>query len=276
MALITGQQLTNFFNTYKEVDVTFTKEVIQALGLNAKQVFLKCLGNQWPCIIYSCSMVGAKIIANLNEDFFKKVKNANNLVSLRFSFKLPDKSDPMTFFAAAKVTSYNPYTKDNTSLHFLSVVFTQRPPDNLIEILGLLLETNANTKKRKEERIIITADSIRKLGFKSKEGVIFIDKVPRKGIIRDVSFSGAKIIILGVGKFLVGKDGVLAIELEDQNRTLEIKGNVYRYEPVEGRKELAVLVLIFDETVLPMEYKLRINDFLSHSRRSAEDTATDE
>jgi len=204
------------------------------------------------------------------------VKSANNLVSLRFGFKLPDKTDPLTFYAAAKITSYNPYTKDNTSLHFLNLVYTQRPPDNLIEKLGLLLETNANAKKRKEERIIITADSIRKLGFKSKEGVLFIENVPRKGIIRDISFSGAKIIILGVGKFLVGKDVVLTIELEDNNRVLELKGNVYRYEAVEGRKELAVLVVLFDEAVLPMDYKLRLNDYLSHTRRGMENIETDE
>ncbi|TFG60093.1 MAG: PilZ domain-containing protein [Spirochaetales bacterium] len=276
MGIITSQQLTNFYTAYKEADVTFTKEVIRALGLNTKQVFLKCVGQQWPCVIYSCSMMGAKVIACLKDDFFKKVQTANNIVSLRFSFKLPDKADPIAFYASARIMGFNPYTKDNTSLNFLSLVFTQRPPDSLIEILGILLDTNANAKNRKEERIIITADSIRKLGLKSKEGVIFIDKVPRKGIIRDISFSGAKIIILGVGKFLADKDAILSLELEDHSRTMELKGKVYRYEPVEGRKELAVLIIIFNEETLPMEYKLKLNEYLSRSRISAPNQDQDE
>lgn len=270
MALVTSQQISKFYNIYKNIDVTFTKQVIEATGLNTKQIFLKCINNQWPCIIYSSSMTGAKVIANLDEPQFEQIRKANNLVSLRFSFSLADKTDPIAFFVTAKVTGYNPYNKDNPNLHFINLTYTQRPPDDLIEILGVLLEANINSKKRKEERILITVDSLRKLGFISKDVQVLIENVPRKGILRDVSFSGAKVIIIGIAKFLDQKQVVLKLQLEEQKKSLLLKGNVLRVEPVEGRKDLAAVGIQFDESSIPMEYKLIINHYLTHLRKTSE------
>ena len=153
MALVTSQQLENYYQIYKNKEVTFTKDVNNALGLNAKQIFLKCLGEQWPCILYSSSLESAKVILNLDQKSMEKIKKANNLISLRFSFTTQDSVDPMAFFVPGKITGFNPYKKDNPNLMFLAINFTKRPPDNLIEILGTLLETALVSQKRKDERI---------------------------------------------------------------------------------------------------------------------------
>jgi len=275
MGITTGQQITTFYNKYKDIDVTFTKGVIQATGLVPSHVFLKCLGDQWPAVIYSCSMLGAKIVVNARSSLYETIRKANNLVSLRFSFKLPDKNDPLFFFVSAKIGGFNPYSKENPDLNFVNLQFTQRPPDDLIEILGNLLEANINSKKRKEERIIVTQDSLRKLGFKGKDALLYIQGVPRKCIIRDVSFSGAKVIIAGVAKFLVEKKATLKIEIEENRKVVDIEGTILRYEEVEGRKDLAALAIKYDEDKVPMEYKIRINDYLRQIRKSAA-TQTDQ
>ena len=260
MALITSQQISNFYDRYRENDVAFTKEVITATGLKRDQVFIKCLGEQWRCIIYSTSMTSSKVILNLNKQSFDKIRKANNLVSLRFSFTNPDAPDPIAFFITGKVTGYNQYSKDSPELMFLTLSYTQRPPDNLIEVLGSLLEASMNSQKRSEERILITPLSLKKLGIPNKETVIFVESVPRKGILRDLSFSGAKVIVVGVAKFLVGKDIQLKLDLEE--KSVRISGKVLRFEPVEGRKDLAALVILFDKEKVPMEYKLKINEYL--------------
>ncbi|MFP4364303.1 MAG: PilZN3 domain-containing protein [Spirochaetia bacterium] len=268
MGIRTSQQIVKYYDSFKETDVTFNKGVIHATGLNAQQVYLKYIGQQLPCIIYSTSMVGAKVIANIRQDQFQKMRDANNLAALRFSFKQTDKTDPLTFFVSSKVIGFTPYSKENKSLNIISLQYTQRPPDDLIEILGKLLDANVNSKKRKEERITVTTDSLRKLGLKSKEAMIYIQGVPRKCIMRDVSFSGVKVLMIGVAKFLMEKEAFLKVETEDTRKILELKGKIVRYEPVEGRKDIAAVALNFHEDTIPMEWKLKINEFIRNTRKS--------
>jgi len=267
MALLTAQQISRYYDLYQSIDVTFTKEVIQTVGLVTKQVFLKYLGFQLPCIIYSSSMVGAKVIANVKSDLFSQIRNTNNVVSLRFAITEPDKNDPLSFYVTSHVIGYSPYGGGNEELNFVTLSFTQRPPDDLIGTLGQLLEANINAKRRKEERIVITADSLRRLGLLSKDAIVLIQGVPRKCIVRDLSFSGAKLIVTGIGKFLVDKEAVLHLELEDRRRLIEIKGKIVRYDPVEGRRDIAALAVQYDEDQIPLDYKIRVNEFLTMVRQ---------
>jgi hypothetical protein len=262
MPVTTSQQLSRYYEQFQHVDVTFTAEVIKVILLVPKQVYLRCLGYQWPCIIYASSLTEARVIVNLQKSLKETLKKANNLVSLRFCFAQRDKVDPVSFFVSAKVSGFTPYGKEKPDLFFLSLSYTQRPPDDLIEVLGQLLEAKANSHTRKNERIVVTADSAKKIGLKSKETQILIDGVPRRGIIRDLSFSGAKVIILGIAKFMVGKEAVLRIELVDPADVCEIPGKLLRFETVEGRSDIAAFVILFDEDKIPMKYKMRINNYL--------------
>jgi hypothetical protein len=144
--------------------------------------------------------------------------------------------------------------------------FIQRPPDDLIEIMGRLLDANINSAKRRDERILLTVDSIRRLNILSKDSAVFIQGVPRRCILRDISFSGAKIIMMGVSKFLVNKEAAIRIDFEDPRSSFLLRGKFVRTEEVEGRKELIALALQFDETQIPMGYKIRINDYLGQTR----------
>ncbi len=262
MSIVTSQQITKYFDLFKDVEVTFNKSVIKATGLQTKSVFLKCLGDHWPCIIYSSSMMGAKVITSLRASHFETLKKANNLVNLRFSFKQSEKEDPISFFVSAKAVSFTPYNKENPDVYFISLTYTQRPPDDLIEILGKLLEANVDAKKRKDKRIIINPDTIRKLGLQSKTGYIFIESVPRKCILRDLSYSGAKVLLLGIAKFLVNKPATLKIWFDDKKDPVTLEGTIVRYEEVEGRKDIAAVAMHFNEEKVPMEYKIRLSDYL--------------
>ncbi|MCK5673762.1 MAG: PilZ domain-containing protein, partial [Spirochaetales bacterium] len=230
-----------------------------------KHVYLKCLGTQWPGIIYSTSMVGAKIIANIGLDSFELIKKANNLVALRFAFSIEDKKDKLLFFVSAKVSGFNPYSKDNPNLNFINLVYTKRPPDDLIAILGQMLEINVNSKKRTDDRIDITADSIRILGLVSKNAKISLEGIPRTCIVRDISFSGAKIILPGIAKFLNNKKCVLGI-IARENKIFTLKGKVVRVESVADRKDIAVLAIKFNEDSISMDYKKMINNYLTVKR----------
>ena len=266
MAISTSQQIARYYQQYSDVDVTFTKDVIKATLLNPKQVYLKCTGYQWPIVVYSASMTGAKVIANMKTSLSEAIKKSNNMVSLRLSFLQRDKADPLSFFVGAKIAGYTPYGQEKPELYFLTLTYTQRPPDDLIEILGRLIDANTSSARRKEERIPVTADSARAMGLNHKDAMVYIDGVPRRCIVRDVSFGGAKVVILGLAKFLVNKQANLRLTLTETDEEVDVPATVVRFEAVEGRSDIAALALQFDVETIPMKYKLMISGFLNSSK----------
>lgn len=262
MAVTTSQQISRYYQQFQTTDVTFTKEIIRALMLNTKQVFLKSLGYQWPCIIYSSSMSGAKIITTMQKSLKETLQKSKNTVSLRYSFIQREKSDPLAFFVSAKIAGVSPYGDPAKGLSFLNLQFTQRPPDDLIERLGNILEANIASQKRSEERIIITPESEKKIGLASKGANVTVDNVPRKALIRDLSFSGTKIIMPGIPQFLANKQAFLKFDFEEPTETLALRGTIVRYETVEGRSDIAAFAVKFDEDSVPMAYKMRLSNYL--------------
>jgi hypothetical protein len=265
MGILTSQKIGVYYERFKTIDVTFTKEIIQVARLITNQVYLKCVSDFWPCVIYSSSFQGAKIVVNIRSGILQKLERANNMVSLRYCFKNPDTGNPVTFFVNTRSLGYAPYG-DSKDVALFTLQFAQRPPDDLIEIMGRILDANVNSAKRREERILITPDSSRRLNLYSKENAVFIEGVPRRCILRDISFSGAKIIMVGVAKFLLNRDAGLRLDFDDPRESFQIRGKFIRSELVEGRKDLIALAVLFDETLVPMGYKIRINDFLSQTR----------
>jgi hypothetical protein len=205
------------------------------------------------------------VVASAKSGIVEKLQRANNSVSLRLCFNNAETGAPVTFFVTARVAGYNAYG-GSADMALFSLQFTQRPPDDLIEIMGRVLDANINSSKRKNERVLLTADSMRKLKILSKDTAAFIQGVPRRCILRDISFSGAKIIMMGVAKFLVDKDTALRLDFDDPRESFLVRGKFVRAEAVEGRKELIALAITFDEALIPMGYKVRLNDFLSAVR----------
>jgi hypothetical protein len=266
MAIVTAQQILDYYEKYRTVEVTFTKEVIQATGLIPNQTLLKSLGDFWPCVPYSASMAGAKVIANLNARFFEAMRTTNNLISLRLSFRLQDKPDPLSLFITTRAAGFNRYSKDNPDVYFLNLAFSQKPPDDFIYIVGRLLDANLNATKRREERIIITADTIRGLGLKAKETRAAVGKEARACILRDISFSGVKILMLGASKVMEGQPARVAIAFEDEEKPFIMAGTVVRFEGVQGRTDIGALAVKFDEAQIPIQYKVHLNAHVKRTR----------
>jgi hypothetical protein len=267
MAITTSQQINKWYELFRTIDVTITKEIMKATGLDPRHVYLKCIGEQWPCVIFSTSFSTAKLIVSSKPAFTDMLKKANSLVSVRFSFRMDGKVDPVSFFVQGHSTGFSAYTQGGGDLQFMIVEYTQRPPDDLIEILGRVMEANMIAVKRREDRVLLTPDSMRKIGLMSKDTVIFVQGVPRKCILRDLSFGGAKAVIVGIARFLVGKECVLRMEMDDPRETLDIKGSIVRFEDVEGRKDLGAVAISYHEGGMMMSYKLHLNAYVSQTRQ---------
>ena len=273
MGVTTSQQLNKYYDLYRDMEIAFTKDIIQTLKMDPRQVYIKCNGGQWPCIVNSTSFQLARVIVGTRGGSFqelskewKKPEEQKSISQIRFCF-YDANNQPINFFVSGKVSSIATYNQSK-DLVVVTISFTQRPPDDLIEPVGRLLEANANALRRKEERIAINADSMRKLSLTKEETFVMIDNVPRKCIIRDLSFSGAKVILLGVEKFLTNKPTVLTLDFEDPIEQIQVPGMIVSADLVEGRKDIVAASVSFDEKLIPLAYKLHINNFVTSVRKN--------
>ncbi len=273
MSIVTTQQLSRYYEQYRTTDVTFNKQVIAAVGLVPRGVYLKILDRQIPCMVFSSSMSASRVIATIPATVMVAFKQANNRLALRWCFKLPEKVEPITFFVTCRPTGFTHYAMQGPDVHFVTLEFTQRPPDDLILILGSLLEANFNAQKRRDERLVVNAETMKKLGLDSREAVLTMDGKGRKCVLRDLSFSGARVIVTGKPETYLNRAATLKLTVGDQGPDLTLAASVRRVDEVGGRQD--ILTVGLEYTGDPgMSYKLLINSYVSTLRRAAQETGT--
>ena len=271
-SITTNQQINEYYNKYRENEIIFSKDIMRFLRLDPRQIYVKCAGSQWPCIINSTSFQQAKIIIGTNGGAFQQITRKDAPpVNLRFCFIESD-NQPLIFFVTCRVTDVTPYM-NSKELAILTLSFTQRPPDDLIYTIGSLIDANQGFIYRKEERIVLNEDTKRLLGINKKESIVYIQSVPRRCILWNLSFTGSKIVVLGVPKFLENKDCIIRLLFSDPTEIIDVKGTIVSVKTVEGRQDLVEAGIKFDENQVPLAYKMRINDFLSNRRKKFLDVA---
>lgn len=271
MAIVTAQVLNRYYDEYKDTEVTFSKDIMRTLKMDPRQIYIRSGGLQWPCIINSTSFNIAKIIVGTKSGAYQVLsKKEPAPVSLRFSFYQPD-GQLMSFFVAARVQLCQPYM-NSAELAIVQLQYTQRPPDDLIQMLGNLLDANVNAVKRKEDRIVINQDSMRRLGIPKKEMVISIQNVPRHCILQDLSFGGAKIVLMGLAQYLLNKEVQLQLEFEDPHEFITMNGIIVSANFIEGRKDIIIASIKYVDASISLSYKIHINKYITSMRKSELDT----
>jgi hypothetical protein len=149
----------------------------------------------------------------------------------------------------------------------LTIEYTQRPPNDLIGILGGLLEANWNSQQRREERIAITPENIKKLGMESRDAVLFIGETQRPCILRDLSFIGAEVLTSRLTESDAGRPISLRIAKGEQAADMTLQGTITRVEEVGGRKDIKAVAIEYASDT-PISYKLLINSFITSSRKA--------
>ncbi len=273
MAMITAQQLTQYYNDYKSTEITFTKAILKTLGLDPRQIYIKIEGVQWPCIINSASFSLARIIIGRNGGAFQQIaKNQDHTLNLHLNFRQTT-GQLVGFFVSGKVTDVVPYMQSQ-ELVVITIAFSQRPPDDFIEVIGNLIDANQNAIRRKEDRIIINPDSCRKMNLLKGETLIAIQGVPRHCILRDISFGGAKIILMGLSQYLMNKDVIVQMEFDEPREKIILRGVILGTTPIDGRKDMVAANVRWDEETVSLSYKIHINNYLTTTRKEQLDGTT--
>jgi hypothetical protein len=266
MSIITSHEISRFYEQHRTTEVAFNKQVMEATGL--MHTHLKTAsGGEIRCILFACSMSGARLlVAELSDRFFQAIQVANGHVSVRLTFKRPEKTDPLAFYVSGTVAGFTPYNPQNPAAQLVAVEFQGRPSDDLIQVLGVLIEANANARLRREERVIITPDSLKNLGLEPKDYAVVIEGEDRRCMLRDVSFSGAKVYLAGVHPSIAGQPVGLRLTRAENGERIELWGEVARTEEVSGHPEILALGIRFIGEP-PVAYKMMLSSFLSGGRR---------
>ena len=266
MSIITSHEISRFYEEYRETEVTFNKQVMEATGLLATH--LKAAGTETKCILYASSMSAAKLLVpDLREQALQAIQNAGGHLSVRLTFKRPDKPDPLAFYVAGRMTGATPYNPQNPRAQLVALEFSGRPSDDLILPLGVLLEANANARRRREERIVITPDTLKRIGLESRDCTVTVEGADRRCILRDVSFSGAKVLVAGLAPSVAGQPVGLTVTRAEGGEKITLWGEVARTEEVSGHPEILALGLKFVGEP-PVTYKMMLSSFLSGGRHA--------
>ncbi|MDE5614501.1 MAG: pilus assembly protein PilZ [Treponemataceae bacterium] len=266
MGVTTSQQLTRYYDQFRDTEIAFSKEIVRIIHLDPRQVYIKANGSQWPCIINSASFQMARILVGTKGGAYQMLSQKDApTCQLRLSFQDRD-SQEINLFLTGKVGSIVPYT-NSQDLAIVTLEYTQRPPDDFIESIGLLLEANQNTVTRRNEAIVLNEENKRKLGLVREQTIVSIANVPRHCILRSLSFSGAQFVLQGLAQFLNGKEAILLMDFENPPDRVQVKGTIAASNLIEGRKDISLVNMHFDDKLIPLPYKLQINAFLTQQRK---------
>ena len=262
MGVTTSHHIQHYYDYFRDKEIVFTKANLKALRIDPRQIYLKCNGGQWPCIINSTSLQQVRVFVGTGSGIYQAInKNRSVPISVRYCF-FANNGEPIQFFVNSTVSEIKPYPASN-ELAIVTLSFTQRPPDELILRLGEFIEVNENFKNRKEERISLNENSMRLLGIPKEESYVFIEGVPRKCVMKDLSFGGARLMLVGIPKFLENKSVDLRLFFTDTSEKLSLPGVIKEAEFLEGRKDVSIVHIEFKVEDIPMSYKFHINSYIT-------------
>lgn len=265
ISLANHNLITRYYEQYRYLEITFTREIYESLHIAPKQIKLKYKNEQWPCILYSSSLIDAKVILALSNELVELLTQAKS-VSLKYSFFNESKDDVFSFYVPCQVAGVTGYNTAKNS-YFVQLTFLHKPPDSLIQVLGSLLDAKNNASMRKEERISINDDSLRRLGIGSKKAQIDLDGIQEDCILRDLSFMGIKVVAVNSQKPSIDK-GVRISLKRSEKPPITVEGRVLRYEAVVGQSDLTAIVISLTEASSLTEYKMMVNRYFERSSSS--------
>jgi hypothetical protein len=255
-----SQRLALLYKKYGDTEVAFNARVILSSGLLTGDIHLKVGDHHQPCVLYACSMKGARVIAEIGSSFVEVLARHNNVTALRLGFRQQDEPADFTFFVSSRVESLSEYHPHKPQFRFISLSFVQRPPDALIGILGSLIEITANEIRRRDERIVVNDENMKKIGLESKESCVAFAGSARRCIVRDLSFSGAKILVTASGSMPGDSRVVLKLSKCEKKDATVLDGSVVRVEEVEGRNDVVAMSIQYSSEP-PISYLQKINSY---------------
>jgi hypothetical protein len=267
MPSLTSYTINNYYEHFRNIEITFTKKISEMVKIISEDVFIKCGNSTFPCIVNSSSMIGAQIIIHAPSSFFEILRKNNQKVFLRFAFKRAEQGTPLTFFIQSKVEGFTALPQKQ-NLYFFRLSYSTRPPDDLIAILGVLIEeASSNIAKRKEERILATPEALKALKIKDSRNALLLQNGKLMSLLRDISSSGAKVVVAGKAEAFLNKPVTLCIQFDGENDTCNLTGVIKRVDEIKERADFIALGIEFSESSSLKGFKRIVENYLKKTEK---------
>ncbi|MBN2535191.1 MAG: PilZ domain-containing protein [Spirochaetales bacterium] len=268
MSTQTRHKCDEYYKIYLEHDISFTKEIISEIKLIPEKNYLRYGGMNIPCILYSSSMIRARIIAQLQPSICEKISLGNKTTSLCLAFRREKGEDPVTLFINAKIAGLTPYKSDIPGVNFITLKYMNKPPDDFIYKLGEAIFNKTEENKRKEQRINLDDEKTKRLKLQTDKIWIFCDGKQSPCVLKDISFSGAKIITRGKKDSFLKKNIKLILNISNLEGISEMTGTVTHCEEIIVNKNIKFIALglAFDKASIPDSYKEWVNSFIQKEK----------
>ncbi len=260
--LYTRHKVDNLYFSYCSESVTFNKNVRDTTGLILNLVQLKCGEKTAPIIVYSMSMLNVNLIISVKNfsNFRRLNEKESRQISLKLAFDKENSAEPIIFFLPVKISASKNYNSDNI---FLLVEFIRKPPDTIIIMLGELIKIKTLSDKREDKRIQVNKHTIKKLHFSTTSGILELNNIKKKCLVKDISFTGMKLIAAGNKQDFINKKVSIKLQFADNIGVNSIDGTIGRTDLIGESKDFVALGVSLDNNTLPFDYKNIIADFLS-------------
>jgi hypothetical protein len=255
---LTSQHLARLYEEFADTEVTFNGQVILESGLVTSDVRLTFGSRHLDCVLYACSMKGARVILEMTPAVADVVAHGTTAASLHLTFRQRDEKAPVSFFVACRIESLSDYNPQKPHVRIAFLEFTQKPSDTLVGVLGSLLEIKSNALRRRDQRIAMTPDVMKRIGLQSKESCVAIDGTSRRCVLRDLSFGGAKVLLSTLGLPQSPHKALLKLQKCEVPDDTVLDGSIVRVEDVQGRDDLVALSIKYSSEP-PISYRQKIN-----------------
>ncbi len=262
MQNLTSQHLARLYDEFADTEVTFNGQVILESGLATSDVRLTVGSRHLDCVLYACSMKGARVIVEMRQEESDLLARGAHAVSLHLTFREKDEKTPVSFFVAARIENLSEHNPQKPHLRFATLQFTQKPSDILVGLLGSMLEIKSNALRRRDQRVVVTPDVMKRIGLESRESCVAIDGTSRRCMLRDLSFGGAKVLLSTSGLPPSPQRALLKLQRCEEPDDTVLDGSIVRVEDVQGHEDLVALSIKYSSDP-PISYKQKINSVFS-------------
>jgi hypothetical protein len=140
-------QLQQFYERFKDIELTFNSDVIEATGLISSEIFLNIESSKWECQIHAISFVTAKIIVHLTPEDVSGLRAAEE-ISVNYTFLgLPPVLTRESFLVPYQLSASNAFARIGENTYLVSLESQGKGLGNLVKYLKDFIEANANAQR---------------------------------------------------------------------------------------------------------------------------------
>ncbi len=231
-------------------DILFTRGVLSYLNLAPKNIMLSCGPYRFVAVLQVANFQRIQFVTPDSGLLEEALEKYDNIVSIRFVFA-NKKEQPLNVPGVFdKMLPYPPNKK-----YKLAAVKLDAPlPERYEQIISSILEIERRARDRLEPRIRLASNDRDYFGLDTSQTLISIGGAAQRCYLRDLSASGANIIILDNHLPRMEDDVYLILHLNNQFYPVEMESHIMKADWYDESKQLIQIVLRFVPENVPVSY----------------------